>query len=107
MEGDPWSSRGAGPEGGEMGVDLLESRTIASTFLLQFSDHILRELIWCECLHFFIERQSTGTDGARGNAAAGRPIKLPCRLENKAAPSVVLLRLVLLGLFHGGQVTPL
>jgi len=21
LEGDPWSSRGAGPEGGEMGVD--------------------------------------------------------------------------------------
>jgi hypothetical protein len=42
------------------------------------------------------QRQSTGTDGARGNSASPKDLKLPCCADNKAAPSVALLRLVML-----------
>lgn len=40
------------------------------------------------------ERHSTGTDGAWWNSAPPNALKSPCRSDNKAAPSVALLRLV-------------
>lgn len=48
---------------------------------------------------FLSERQSTGTDGTRGSVDSKKDSQATRRSDNKAAPSVALLRLVLLSLF--------